>query len=404
LTDNRQHETKIVDLHQTDEELDTLAAQQTDERSSRMPAGKRLGLTGMALALLLAVLAAVGYSLWTPSPLGILEASGRIEGRQTTLSAKSGGVVKHLPVDEGTTVAQGDTLAILDDMTQRARVRSAEERVSALKAQLRAVDLDLQTYERQIQLRIEQAEAALVEAHARVQRADAVHAQAKREAERYNTLSLQNVTPEQRAEDARLQEAVAREALAEARSAERRADKDLELAQLDKKRIGIKHAEREASNRQVAEAEAALQEQRSYIKEFTVLAPIDGTVLARNIEIGERVNAGAPLFTLVDLDKLYVKVYIPEPDIGKIVLGQQAQVRIDAYPDITFPARVTRIAQQAQFTPKNVETKQERVKLVFAIELSLMENPGGVLKPGMPADGFVEVVPPESMTTPKTNP
>jgi HlyD family secretion protein len=104
------------------------------------------------------------------------------------------------------------------------------------------------------------------------------------------------------------------------------------------------------------------------------------------VELGERVEIGTPLFTLVDLDSLYVKVYVPEPSIGKVTLGQEARVHVDTYPGRAFPARVTRISQEAEFTPKNVETREERVKLVFAVEIALAENPGGILKPGMPAD------------------
>ena len=110
-------------------------------------------------------------------------------------------------------------------------------------------------------------------------------------------------------------------------------------------------------------------------------------VLTRSVELGEQVAPGSPLFSLVDLDRLYLKVYVPEPLIGQVALGQRAEVRVDAYPDRAFAATVTKVATPAEFTPKNVETKEERVKLVFAVELSLTENPGGVLKPGMPADG-----------------
>lgn len=114
-----------------------------------------------------------------------------------------------------------------------------------------------------------------------------------------------------------------------------------------------------------------------------------GRVLTRTIELGEWVNVGTPLFTLVDLNQLYLKVYIPEPQIGLVALEQEARVYVDAYLEQAFPARVTKVAQQAEFTPKNVETREERVKLVFAVEVSLQENPGGVLKPSMPGDAVI---------------
>jgi HlyD family secretion protein len=93
----------------------------------------------------------------------------------------------------------------------------------------------------------------------------------------------------------------------------------------------------------------------------------------------------------VDLNQLYLKIYVPEPDIGKVVHDQAARVFVDAFPQRFFAARVSKIASEAEFTPKNVETREERVKLVFAVELALDDNPGGILKPGMPADAVVRL-------------
>jgi ATP-dependent Clp protease ATP-binding subunit ClpA len=89
------------------------------------------------------------------------------------------------------------------------------------------------------------------------------------------------------------------------------------------------------------------------------------------------------------LSRRFQKVDVPEPSIGKVALGQEARVYVDAYPGRAFPARVSRVSQEAEFTPKNVETREERVKLVFAVEVALSENPDGVLKPGMPADAAI---------------
>ena len=91
------------------------------------------------------------------------------------------------------------------------------------------------------------------------------------------------------------------------------------------------------------------------------------------------------MFVMVDLNRLYLKVYVPEPEIPKLKLGDPAQITVDAFPGRTFPARITRIYDEAEFTPKNVETKEERVKLVFGVELTLVQ-PDPALKPGMPAD------------------
>ena len=122
---------------------------------------------------------------------------------------------------------------------------------------------------------------------------------------------------------------------------------------------------------------------------MSIRSPLQGTVLTRNVELGEHVNPGTPLFTLVDLNKLYLKVYVPEPDVGKVRLGALARVYVNAYPERHFNAQVSKVANRAEFTPKSVETREERVKLVFAVELSIADNPGEVLKPGMPADAVI---------------
>jgi len=116
-----------------------------------------------------------------------------------------------------------------------------------------------------------------------------------------------------------------------------------------------------------------------------IKSPINALILSKNTEIGEVVSPGSSLLTLGDMLHPWVKIYIKETDLGKVKLGQKAQVKIDTYPDKVFEGKVTYISGQAEFTPKNIQTKEERVKLVFGIKVSL-ENPEQIFKPGMPAD------------------
>jgi HlyD family secretion protein len=324
-----------------------------------------------------------------PAPAGLLFASGRIEGRMTTLTPRASAWVAALHVDEGQVVRAGQLLATLDDRAQRERLRSAEEQVNALTERLRAADTELAMTGRQVALQVEQAEAARREADMRAQRARVQALQEQRDAERAGMLVARELIAPQVAERARLAAEVAERAAAEAGAALETSDKQLALARLGTQRLDAMRAERDALARQQAQARAQLAEQRSHVADFAVHSPIDGRVLTRTVERGERVSEGTPLFTLVDLDRLYVKIYVPEPSLGKVALGQEARVSVDAYPGRVFAARVSRVSQEAEFTPKNVETREERVKLVFAVEVALAENPGGVLKPGMPADAVV---------------
>jgi HlyD family secretion protein len=335
-----------------------------------------------------------------PAPTGVLFASGRIEGRITTLTPKSAAWVVALHADEGQAVAAGQLLATLNDRAQRERVRSAEEQLNALTERLRAANTQLDMTERQVALRIEQATAALREDEARLRRARANHEQAERDARRAAVLVARELIAPQEAEHARLKADVEQHGVREAEAALVKAQKDLALADLGPQQLEAMRAERDALERQRRQAEAQLGEQRSLVADFAVRSPIAGRILTRTVEVGERVEAGSPLFTLVDPDRLYVKIYVPEPSIGRVALGQEARVYVDAYPDRAFAAKVTKVAQEAEFTPKNVETREERVKLVFAVEVAVAENPGGLLKPGMPADAVIRWQPGAPWVTP----
>jgi len=135
----------------------------------------------------------------------------------------------------------------------------------------------------------------------------------------------------------------------------------------------------------IDQAQAALNLIDVQLGKLVVTAPVDGVVLARNIETGEVVLSAATALTLGQLDHLTITVYIPENHYGEVKLGDRVRVSVDSFPNQTFEATVTRIADQAEFTPRNVQTAEGRQTTVFAVELSV-QNPAGLLKPGMPAD------------------
>ena len=135
----------------------------------------------------------------------------------------------------------------------------------------------------------------------------------------------------------------------------------------------------------VQQAQANLDLLDAQIAKLTVYAPMDGAILTRNVEPGEFVQPGAVAFALGDLNQITITVYIPEDRYGQISLGQQAQVSVDSFPNETFNAEVIHIADQAEFTPRNIQTVEGRSSTVFAIKLKVMDS-DGKLKIGMPAD------------------
>ncbi len=141
---------------------------------------------------------------------------------------------------------------------------------------------------------------------------------------------------------------------------------------------------------QLQQARAALDASEVRLRDTVLLSPTPGTVLQKVVEAGETVPAGATVYSIGDLDAPWVKVYVNETKLGAVRLGQHAQVRVDSYPKRIFEGTVTQINSEAEFTPKHIQTQEERVKLVYGVKVSV-RNEGDVLKPGMPADVAIQL-------------
>jgi HlyD family secretion protein len=154
-------------------------------------------------------------------------------------------------------------------------------------------------------------------------------------------------------------------------------------------RVRAREAERTALHVQAKAAWARVDEARVQVDELRVMAPTNAIVTNRYVNAGEVVAAGTPLFGLTDLSRVYLKAYVPEPMVGRIRLGHPAQIWSDAFPDQPFAAKVGYIASRAEFTPKEIRTVDERVKLVFEVRLYPEASSGGKLLPGQPADAMM---------------
>ncbi|MFQ6102330.1 MAG: HlyD family secretion protein [Anaerolineae bacterium] len=159
-------------------------------------------------------------------------------------------------------------------------------------------------------------------------------------------------------------------------------------AQLDALRAGATEEEIAIVEAQVEQAQASLQALLVLGDKLTIVAPVSGLVLERSIHEGELAAPGATLLTLGDLDKVTLTVYVPEDKLGQVHIGQQVEVRVDSFPERTFTGTVAAIAHEAEFTPRNVQTQEERVNMVFAVDVDI-PNPDHALKPGLPADAVI---------------
>jgi multidrug resistance efflux pump len=161
-------------------------------------------------------------------------------------------------------------------------------------------------------------------------------------------------------------------------------------SQLDAVRAGATAEEVAAAEAQVEEAQAALDALMVLRDKLTIVAPVGGLVLELSIHEGELAAPGATLLTLGDLDEVTLTVYVPEDKLGQVNVGQQVEIQVDSFPEQTFVGTVVFIAHEAEFTPRNVQTQEERVNMVFAVDVRI-PNPDHALKPGLPADAVIVI-------------
>ncbi len=301
---------------------------------------------------------------------GEIAASGTIETRQVDVAPKVSGQLTKLAVDEGDRIEAGAVLALVDQVNLEIELKQAEATADAARAQL----ILLQEGARRED--IQQTEEQL-------KQADASLGLAAQDAERMRALEKTgSATPKQR-EDADARLVVAKSQRSAAQEA------------LNKARRLSRPQEIKAAEARLAQAEAAADLLKKMIADCTVIAPVSGFVTHRAVEAGEFIAQGSTIVTISRLDSVYVMIYITEVELGRVRLGDAADVRVDAFPGRVFPGRVTYISQEAEFTPKNIETKEDRVKLVFGVKVEI-DNKDGLLKPGLPADAVIRVIPPAS--------
>jgi HlyD family secretion protein len=345
-----------------------------------------------AAGLLVALGAYVGFDrsiARSALPDGLIQVNGRIEGDHVIVASKFPGRIDELLAREGDEVTAGEPLVRLDDAQVLARVEQARSAVAVIDAQVRAAHVTLDVLQREAPLAIERAEAQCASAEAALARAIAVEQEARIDAQRFQDLAAKGQASVQQRDQAALRWEIARNDIAYSRSALTLATKELAQAELGWRRIDRQEADVHALERQRDQAGGALAEADSVLADLTIMAPTSGTITTRMVNTGEVVAAGAPLLEIVDLDRLYLQVYVPAVQIGKVRRGLPARVHTDAFPDQPFEATVRYIASKAEFTPKEVQTADERVKLIYAVRLYLTANPDHRLTPGLPADAVI---------------
>jgi HlyD family secretion protein len=380
-----------------------------------------------------AVLVAVAIAAWLwwtsrHASDGVLRASGRIEVTEVGVSSKVTGRIVELPVQEGTDVTAGSLVARLEGEELEAQLRQARAALQSAGARLSQARITLATEPARVRSQIRQAEETVRAAEERLgvlrsgsrgqeieeARANLRQAQARQElAElthaRFRSLAAEGAVARQeldraasdlaaaeaavraaRERAALLEEGPRREDIRAAEADRDRAEAALDAARANASSLDLRQQDVGVAEAAVHEAQAVVRRLEAQVAELAITAPLDATVLTKVAEAGEVVQAGKVLVVLGDLDRPWIKIYVPETALGKIQLGAPAKVLVDSFPDRPFEGAVTWIADQAEFTPKNVQTQEERVNLVYAVKITIRAA-ARQLKAGMPADAEVQL-------------
>jgi HlyD family secretion protein len=287
-----------------------------------------------------------------------LAASGTVEATEARLGFEVTGRIESVSVREGDRVRAGDELAALDRQEMQARRDQAEAQVAAARALLRELERGFRPEE------IAQARAARDAAKER-------HEDAQRDLERTRRLYDGGAVSQEVYDKARL-------AVEIAKNQYEQVEEQWKLLEAGPRRERI-----DAQRAQLAQAEAALRGLDATFTKMTIRAPFDGVVTVRHREPGEIAAPGSPALT--------IRIYIPENRLGLVQIGQPATITSDTYRDRTYSGEVIFIASEAEFTPKSVQTQEERVKLVYAVKVRITGDPDRDLKPGIPADVRLDV-------------
>ena len=318
-----------------------------------------------------AALAALG-ACRQPAPSNTIRVSGHVEATEVLVAAEVGGRLVDLRVAEGDRVASGDVIALLDTRDIELQIGRANAERAAADAQLRLLQAGARPQD------IRQAEAQVDAASADAAAAEVERRAAETDFGRFEALLQANAGSQKQRDDARARVDVAREREIGARDRIRAAGEVVSRLQAGPTReeVGVARA-------RVATVDAQLAVLEKMRADATVLAPVGGVVTQTLTDAGEVVAPRVPLLVVTDLDHAWATLFVPEPWIPRLVLGQAADVRTDA--GDTLAGTVTYISPQAEFTPRNVQTADERSRLVYRIKVAV-DNSAGVLKSGMPVD------------------
>jgi HlyD family secretion protein len=323
-------------------------------------------------------------------PTGTLFVSGRIDGDTVDISSNVAGRIVEITVREGAPVEAGQLLAQITSPQDEAQLdqqkadviaaeRRLEEAAAAGPARVAVAEANVATN----RANVAASQAELVRWQAELE-------QAQLDAKRYPPLVLSGAAAAQTADQHKTRVKTALASTDASGQQVKAAEASLQQAEASLQQAKAQLEQIATAKASLAAARAAQRKQEANVSDLMITSPIAGTVITRSAEPGRVVQPGQTILTVLDMHKLYLRGFIPEGEIGKVKVGQKAQVYLDSNPNEAVPAEVIRIDPEAMFTPENIYFQADRVKQVVGVKV-LLQGAYGFAKPGMPADGRIQI-------------
>lgn len=355
-----------------------------------------------------AAVAVGGYFWWAkhqqPALPGIVSGNGRVEATQTDIAAKYAGRVKEILVREGDLVTPGQILATMDTAELEAQLANAQAKVHEAEAALSTAEARVNEYEAEVvtaQSSIKRSEADAAAAKAQIQKCEGNLLLAKQQFERTEKLVPKGVATKEEFDQRVAQKNSAQSELETAKSRSSAAEAALDTA---KSNLTSTEATLQAAKSRRLSAEktidanvADVKRIQTQIDDSTLKSSVAARVLYRLAEPGEVLSAGGKALTLIDLSDIYMTIFLPSQQATRISIGDEARVTLDAVPGYAARTHVTFVSPEAQFTPKQVETRSERDKLMFKVKLTVPAEAVKAhiekIKTGIRGEGYVRLDP-----------
>ena len=358
-------------------------------------------------------LLAIWYSSYIGRSEKGLTVHGWVEGTEVILSSKVTGNIIKLPVDEGVEVKTKDLILQVDSKQIKSQLEAAVamvdnakealkrdgNNVAVLESKVEGAVILLELTQKQADAKIKEAGSGKLAVDEQLKQAEFNYVKAQKDYKRFRVLYEKKKISQSTMDSVEETYKVCKSRVESSRNDSDKSRATLALAKTARSEVKLKSSELETLKRELEKAKTEVEIAKTFLEvssanknkiaadfeDTFIYTPVNGTIVEKFIELGEHVVPGAPTVLIIDMNKLYIKTYVEQIDIGKIKYNDPARIYVDSFPDRYFQGKVTFISPKAEFTPRDVQMDEHRSRIVYKLEIGII-NPEGILKPGMPAD------------------